>query len=211
MPRVLVMMAVTPIVGKLYGKVSARLLIGVGVLLVAYGAWSVSHVTLETTSAGITHAILIQGVGFSFLFVPLTTVALSNVPRMRLADATGLNSLLRQVGASIGLAGFATLLSRYGVHARAAVASHLAPDRPEVQVRLAQLAAGFQQRGFDPVAARAAALRALDGIVTRQAMVLAFEKVLLLTGLLFLCVLPLIFFLKARRGPGAPVHVEMEM
>ncbi len=211
MPRVLVMMAVTPIVGKLYGKVSTRLLIGIGVLLVAYGAWAVSHVTLDTTAAGITHAILVQGVGFSFLFVPLTTVALSNVPRMRLADATGLNSLLRQVGASVGLAVFATLLSRYGVHARAAVASHLALDRPEVQARLAQLAAGFQQRGFDPVAAHAAALRALDGVVTRQAMVIAFDKVLLLTGLLFLCVLPLVLFLKAKRGPGEPVHAEMEM
>jgi MFS transporter, DHA2 family, multidrug resistance protein len=212
MPRVLVMMAVTPLVGRLYGKVSPRLLVGIGVVLVAYGAWLVSHVTLATTSGGIVRSILVQGVGFSFLFVPLTTAALSNVPRTKLADATGLNSLLRQVGASMGLAIFATLLSRWGTHAKAAVASHVALDRPEVQERLAQLTAGFAGRGLDPVSSREAALRALDGVVTRQSMVIAFEQVLLLTGICLLCVLPLLFFLKVKRhGPSEKVHVEMEM
>jgi DHA2 family multidrug resistance protein len=212
MPRTLVMMAITPFVGRLYGRVSARVLIGFGVLLIAYGSWIVSHVTLQTTSAGITQAIIVQGVGFSFLFVPLTATALSNVPRHQLADATGLNSLLRQVGASTGLAVFATLLSREGIHAKAALAAHVTADRPEVQARLAQLAAGFASRGFDPVSAKTAALRALDGLVTREAMVLSFERVLLLTGILFLAVLPLLYFLKVnRRGPAEKVHVEIEI
>jgi DHA2 family multidrug resistance protein len=212
MPRTLVMMAITPFVGRLYGKVSARVLIGFGVLLIAYGSWVVSHVTLQTTSAGITQAIIVQGIGFSFLFVPLTATALSNVPRHWLADATGLNSLLRQVGASTGLAVFATLLSREGIHAKAALAAHVTADRPEVQERLAQLTAGFASRGFDAVSAKTAALRALDGLVTREAMVLSFERVLLLTGVLFLAVLPLLYFLKVnRRGPAAKVHVEIEI
>ena len=113
----------------------------------------------------------------------------------------------------MGLAVFATLLSRYGVQAKAALASHLTLDRPEVQERLAALLQGFQARGFDPVSAREMALRALDGLVTRQAMVIAFEQVLLLTGLLLLCVLPLLYFLEVKRhAPSSrPKHVEMEM
>jgi DHA2 family multidrug resistance protein len=210
MPRTLVMMAVVPFVGRLYGKVSPRVLIAVGVLFVSWGSWLVSHVTLQTTSTGIIHAILVQGIGFSFLFVPLTATALANVPRHQLADATGLNSLLRQVGASVGLAIFATLLSRDAIHAKAALAAHVTVERPEVQGRLAQLAAGFAARGFDAVSAREAALRALDGIVTRQAMVISFERVLLLSGVLFLAVLPLLYFLKVtRRAPAAEVHVEL--
>jgi MFS transporter, DHA2 family, multidrug resistance protein len=212
MPRVLVMMVCTPIVGRLYSRVSPRVLVAIGVILVALGSWNLSHVTLQTTQSGVIHAILVQGVGFSFLFVPLTTAALSNIPRAMLADATGLNSLLRQIGASLGLAVFATLLERYGDVARHAIASHVTPERPEVQARLAQMAAGLQARGLDPVSAQQAALRALDGMVTRQAMVLSFEKVLLLTGILFLCVLPLLFFLKVnRQGPREKVHVELEM
>ncbi len=212
MPRTLVMMAITPLVGRLYGKVSSRVLIAIGIVLVSAGAIWVSGVTLQTTTAGIVHPIMLQGIGFSFLFVPLTTAALSEIPRTKLADATGLNSLLRQVGASMGLAVFATLLSRYGVQARAAIASHVAIDRPEVQARLAALLSGFQGRGLDPVSAREAALRALNGIVARQAMVIAFERVLMLTGLLMLCVLPLLWFLKVKpRVPAERPHVEMEM
>jgi DHA2 family multidrug resistance protein len=155
---------------------------------------------------------MLQGIGFAFLFVPLTTAALSEIPRAKLADATGLNSLLRQVGASMGLAVFASLLDRYGVHAKAAVAAHVTLDRPEVQERLAALMGGFQARGFDAVSAHEMALRAIDGTVARQAMVLSFERVFFLSGICLLCVLPLLYFLKVKKQAGSrPQHVEMEM
>jgi DHA2 family multidrug resistance protein len=212
MPRTLVMMATVPIVGRLYGKVSARLLIAFGLTLVSAGAIWLSRVNLQTTTTGITHPIMLQGIGFAFLFVPLTTAALSEIPRTKLADATGLNSLLRQVGASMGLAVFASLLSRYAVHAKAALSAHVTLDRPEVQERLAALVGGFQARGFDPTSAREMALRALDGTVMRQAMVLSFDKVFLLSGILLLCVLPLLYFLEVKRlASSRSQHVEMEM
>ncbi|HVO21268.1 MAG TPA: DHA2 family efflux MFS transporter permease subunit [Anaeromyxobacter sp.] len=209
-PRVAVMMVATPIVGRLYGRVPARLLIGAGVVLVASGSYLLAGMTLATSLTGIVHAVMVQGLGFSLMFVPLTTAALSAIPRHRLTDATGLNSVLRQVGASIGLAVFATLLERYGYHARAALAAHVVPDRPEVQARLAQLAAGLVQRGYDPVSARTAALQALHGLVAGQGMVLSFEKVFLLTGVVLLCTLPLLFFLVVKSHPSQRVHVDME-
>jgi len=215
MPRVIVMMVATPIVGRIYNRVSPRLLVAIGVCLVSLGSFNLSHVTLQSTQTSIMQAILVQGVGFSFLFVPLTTSALSHVPRTKLTDATGLNSLLRQIGGSMGLAIFATLLSRYQVHARHALSAHVTPESPAVMERLAQLQAGLAARGgLDPVSAKAAALAALNGQVAQQAATLAFEKTFLVTGILFMCVLPLLLFLRAnpatRRGGEKP-HVEMEM
>jgi DHA2 family multidrug resistance protein len=210
-PRVAVMMVATPVVGRLYNRVSPRLLVAVGVLAVALGSWDLGQLTLQTTSAGVVRAILVQGLGFAFLFVPLTTAALSGVPRARLADATGLNSLLRQVGGSVGLALFATLLSRYQVSGRAAIVAHLAPERPAVQERLAALASGFAARGLDAVSARLAALRALAGGVERQAATLAFEKTFLLSAIVFVCVLPLLLFLKVnRRAAPVDAHAALE-
>jgi DHA2 family multidrug resistance protein len=145
--------------------------------------------------------------------VPLTTAALSSIPRQNLTDATGLNSLLRQIGASSGLAIFATLLSRYAVQARHAIAAHLSPERPEVLERLAAMKASFLARGWDVVAAETAALQALDLTALRQAMVIAFERTFLLTGLVFLCVLPLLLLLKVRNHgsrPTAPIEVHAE-
>ncbi len=215
MPRVLIMMVATPIVGRLYNSVSPRILVAIGIVFVAWGSWDLSHITLQTSSGGIIHAILTQGIGFSFLFVPLTTAALSHVPRTKLTDATGLNSLLRQVGGSIGLAVFATMLSNYQVEARHAIIAHVTPENPAVLQRLSQLQAGLAARGgFDPTTAKSAALAALNGEVLRQASTLSFEKTFLMTALLFLCVLPLLLFLKVNpetRHAGKKQHVEIEM
>jgi DHA2 family multidrug resistance protein len=210
MPRVLVMMVTTPIVGKIYNRVSPRLLVAIGVIMVSLGSFALGRITLQSSSTDIVEAILIQGAGFAFLFVPLTTAALSNVPRTQLSDATGLNSLLRQIGGSVGLALFATLLSRDAVLARHGVVAHFTIDRPEVMARLAQLQAFFSSKGYDLAGAKAAALSALAGVATQQSMVLAFEHVFHLAGIVFLAVLPLLLFLKVQRGAAAdPAHVEV--
>jgi MFS transporter, DHA2 family, multidrug resistance protein len=213
MPRTLIMMVATPIVGRLYNKVSPRVMIGIGVVAFTVGSVMMSHFTLSTGTAQIVHALLWQGVGFACLFVPLTTVALSRIPRTKLTDATGLNSLLRQIGGSVGLAIFATLLSRYATFAKAALAAHVTPYSPEAMGRLGQITQGLASRGLDPATAAQAAPAALVGAVARQAMVLSFEKVFLLAGICFLAILPLLLFLKvdrsAEQGHKPEVHLEM--
>jgi DHA2 family multidrug resistance protein len=46
--------------------------------------------------------------------------------------------------------------------------------------------------------------------VRRQAMMLSFERLFMITGIAFLCVLPLVFFLKMpKRAEKIDVHMEM--
>jgi DHA2 family multidrug resistance protein len=212
MPRAIVMMVATPIVGRLYNHVSPRLLVAVGVLLFSYGAYEMSHLALSSGTRDVILAIAVQGVGFACLFVSLNTTALSSIPRHLLPDATGLNSLFRQIGGSVGLAIFATLLSVYTTDARAGVSAHLWQTRPELQARLSAIQHAFIQRGMDAASAHAAAVRALAGIVSRQAGTLAFDKLFLLAGILFLLVLPLLIWLKVAREPSSPaVETSLEM
>ena len=157
-----------------------------------------------------------QGVGFSFLFVPLTTVALSRIERAKLTDATGLNSLFRQIGGSVGLAIFATLLTRSATQARASIAAHLGVTSAAAQQRLQQIEQGLIGRGLDAASAHMAAPGALAGQVARQAMVLSFEKMFLLAGICFMAILPLLLFLRVDRsaesGGGSEkpdMHLEM--
>jgi DHA2 family multidrug resistance protein len=210
MPRVFVMMIATPIVGKIYNRVSPRVVIGIGVLFIAWGAFSMSHFTLETSQHDVIWAIMTQGIGFSCLFVPLSTVALTSIPRHEMADATGLNSLFRQIGGSIGLAVAATLLSRYTVQARASIAVHVTATNPEATLRLGGLAKRFGS--LDAQSAQNAALAMIDGTVGRQATLIAFDRVLLLAGIAFLFVLPLLFFLKVPEidGPAPKVDIPMD-
>jgi DHA2 family multidrug resistance protein len=215
MPRTLIMMVVTPFVGKIYNKVSPRLVVCVGVLLFSFSAYQMSHYTLDTGASGIVAALLIQGAGFACIWVPLTTVALSSIPRHKLSDATGSNSLVRQIGGSVGLAVFATLLSRSQSAARVGLIAHLDPGNPELLGRLGSSARMMASRGgLDMATARTTAHAMLDFAVSRQAAVLSFEKMFLLAGLLFLFVLPLLLLLRApddegQKGEKIDVHVEL--
>jgi DHA2 family multidrug resistance protein len=213
MPRSLVMLVATPIVGRIYNFTSPRLLVALGLIGVAAGSWQMGSFTLQTDVHDIVLAMLVQGVGFSLLFVPLTTVALSHVERRDIPDASGLNTLVRQLGGSIGLAIFTTLLTRYVAIARDSIAAHLDPTRPEVTRRVTAMVRAFMQRGMDAGSAHAAAMRALGGAVARQAQLVAFDKSFELSAVLMLVLLPLVFLLRepavAHAGAEAP-HIGAE-
>jgi hypothetical protein len=86
------------------------------------------------------------------------------------------------------------------MQARSSIVAHLAPTRPELQERIAMMARALIARGVDAASANSAALAALSGQVQRQAATLAFDKLFLLAGIVFLIVLPLLAFLKVPRG-----------
>jgi len=215
MPRALIMMVITPIVGRTYNVLSPRLVVSFGVTCVAVSTWMMSHYTLATSESGIISALLVQGVGFSCLFVPLTTMALSRIPRAKLADAAGLNSVVRFIGGSTGLAIFATLLTRHMSVVRSVLGTHVVSGSPTLLPRLFGAQRMFEQMGMSASAAHDSAVRVVIGAVARQSAVIAFEQVFLLTGLSFLCVLPLVYFLKRAPGQAAAAggrpEVQVEM
>ncbi len=213
MPRTLLMILVMPIVGRLYGRVPTRLLIASGLLITGLGVYQMGSLSLDTRAEDIVVAIAMQGLGTSLLFVPLNTVIFENMPRARMADAAGLNALMRQVGSSLGLAFFASLLSRYTAEARGGLSAWMAPERPEVLERLSQLRGGLIAQGLDAVSAHEASLRLLAGTLLRQAMVMAFDRLFLLSALLFLVVLPLLLFLRSSPAgvPREKAHVDVEV
>jgi DHA2 family multidrug resistance protein len=199
-PRTIVMMVAMPIVGRLYNRVPPALMVGLGVVLFAVGSVQFSNMTLDTSLLDLLLPMTVTGVAFAFLFVALTTAALSNVPRHKLADAAGLNSFVRQIGGSAGLALIATMLTRFSVAARAGLLPAVTETRPEVANFLRVVRSGLASHGFTPDHARAGALAALEGRVGVQSMVLAFDKVFFLQALTFLAALPLLYFLRVRRS-----------
>ena len=77
-------------------------------------------------------------------------------------------------------------------------------------MRSLKLQRTLQNRGMDATGARHAALAMIDGQLHQQAMVISFEKLFYLAGILFLLVLPLVFFLKMpEHADKIDVHVEM--
>jgi MFS transporter, DHA2 family, multidrug resistance protein len=210
MPRTIAMMLVTPFIGKLYNFIPPAVTVGVGAVLFVVGSYALSHITLQSGSADIIVPLVITGFGFACLFIPLTTAALTFIPRAELADGAGLNSFIRQIGGSFGLTIFATLLSNYSKRATASVSWNVTAARTDVTTRLQQMAAGLQMHGMGALDAKQTALRAMAGNVALQGTVLGFEKTFLVQGVAFLGVLPLLFFLRVGGGSKAE-HIELSV
>jgi MFS transporter, DHA2 family, multidrug resistance protein len=208
MPRTLAMMAMSPLVGRMYNRVQPAFIVATGVVLFSIGSWQLSKISLDTSSSEMIFPLVITGAAFACLFVPLTTAALTKIDRHLMGDAAGLNSFIRQIGGSVGLTIFATMFTNYAVEARAGLASHLTLLRPEVAERLAALRAGYIAHGSGAFAATLAAGRVMGREVYRQATVLSFDRVFLFQGVLFLAVIPLLLFLRVPRTAQA-VHVEL--
>ena len=136
--------------------------------------------------------LALTGAGLACLFVPLTTAALAAIPRPLLADATGLNNFLRQIAGSIGLTVFATLFTRYAATARFGLAAQVSALRPELHGGVARAAAA----------------------VAREGTVIGFDRTFLLQAVMFLFLLPLLFFVRTPRddrgAPPAAIHVAAE-
>ena len=198
MPRSVAMGILMPIGGRFYNRLGPRVLVGVGLVVSAYSFWALSSLTSDVGFWDLFMPQVWQGVGFSLIFVALSTAALATIPRPQMTAATGLYNVVRQVFGSVGIAVAATELTSGIQRYHAMLAERLSPGNPAAMTWLQGLTHAMQAQGHDLYTAKQLALRMLDGIVTQQAYVLSINRVFFLVAALFVIGLPLVLLL--RRG-----------
>jgi DHA2 family multidrug resistance protein len=105
-----ILIIMLPIAGKLTEKVDARGLLAMGLLITAYSGYYMSGFNGEIDFHTAVMGRVIQGVGMPFIFVAVTYLALAYVPNDRMNNASAIFNLLRNLGASFGIAFMSTLL-----------------------------------------------------------------------------------------------------
>lgn len=93
--------------------------------------------TTHTPFAALMLTQILGGVGYAFIFVPLSVVLFRTVPPASIPSALALTRLVQQIGASIGSAFAATLLDRGYVAARSALGSSISLNSPSVSTFVA--------------------------------------------------------------------------
>jgi DHA2 family multidrug resistance protein len=189
--------------GRLQGRFDARLSIVAGVGLFALSMWKHAHFTTESGMSNFFWPLIFRGVGLGLIFVPLTNLALADLPMSRIPNGTGLFNLMRQLGGSVGIAISATLVQRFQQIHRADLIANVTQYSEVARARLAAIMASLTASGTPAPLAEAKALRILDIQVTRQALMLSFEQLFLLFGACFVFSLPLLLVMHKPRGmPG---------
>jgi DHA2 family multidrug resistance protein len=206
MPRSLAMAVIMPIGGRFYNRLGPRVLVGAGLIVSAFSFWQLSHLTSSIGFWDIFWPQVWQGVGFSLIFLALSTAALATIDRPEMTAASGLYNVVRQIFGSIGIALSATFLTSGTASNHARLAEHVTMFDATARTFLAGAAAGLRARGADAHTAALQALKLLDLKILREASVLAYNHIFILITVLFTLGLPLVLLLKAPAG-----EVEMEM
>ena len=193
-----------PFVGAAIHHYDGRKVVLGGLLIGAVSMFIMQHFTLEAAYRDFVWPRIVLGIGLGMTFVPLTTVTLSTIAKEEMGNATGIFSLLRNIGGSVGIAISATLLARFSQFYQTNLAAHVTPYNPVVQTRLAALKGVNVMRGLDPVTAEKKALAMVYGEVQKQAAMLAYNRIFFIVGLAFLVIIPLLLLLKRQDTHAAP-------
>ncbi|RLA09559.1 MAG: MFS transporter [Gammaproteobacteria bacterium] len=115
-------MIFTPFVGRFLAQMNLKYLLTVSFFLLWLGLTASGSITTQASAWDMAWPRMIMGAGLGLFFVPLLTIALSNIPQHRMASATGMFYFTRTLAGSIGASLGITLWERREIfhHARLA-------------------------------------------------------------------------------------------
>jgi MFS transporter, DHA2 family, multidrug resistance protein len=191
------------IAGRMTGKMDARILVGIGVILMGYSLHMMTGFAIDQPSRPVIMSGVVQGLGLGLIFVPLQTLAFETLAtRFRTTGAALLN-LSRNIGGSIGISVVSTELVRLTQVSHADMAAQITQQTiPTADPTLLQTVA--------PVAGPTA-LAFINGMITKQALFIAYLDDFKLMMLITFAVLPLLLFMKRGNkvgGGGPPVPMD---
>jgi DHA2 family multidrug resistance protein len=200
-PRGVGSLFMMPLVGVMTAYIDPRKLLSVGLVVGGLTMLWLGEVNLDAGYWDFVWPQVLQGLGLSLLFVPLTTVSMATIEPQRMGYATSLFNLMRNIGGSVGIAVTGTMLARRRQAFGSMLGEHVTLFDPATNEMLAQLKAAFLARTGDAVAATNQAYVVLHGMVQRQAAMVSFVMIFRLLGILFFVMVPLVLLMRKPQGP----------
>ena len=200
-PRGIGSLLLSPIVGILISRIDARWMAACGITLCAITMFWFGLLNMNLGYWDLFWPQIFQGVSFSLLFVPLTTLAMRNISREEMGNATSIFNLMRNIGGSIGIATATTMLERSRQTYINILGTHVTPYDQNSQQMLSGLQSMLASAGIDQVTAGERAHAMLFGFVQRQATMLSFINLMRLFGVLFIIMLPLLWLTRSSKSP----------
>jgi DHA2 family multidrug resistance protein len=206
MPGGFILMMIFPIAGKLVSVVQPKWLMVAGLMITAGAVWHMSGFNANVSFQNVAMARIYQVIGLPLFFVPLNTLAYSNLPPGKSNNASALMNLMRNLGGSVGIALAVAMLERGTQTNLNYLTGHLSSSDPAFMDRLHNVTSMFLAQGMNYTDATAHALSAMWQTVQRQATMLAYLQVFRVMSVGCLLVIGVVLSLRKidlkHRGPG---------
>ena len=201
-PRGLASFLVMIFVGKFVTRIPPRNFILAGILASIAGNYLMTRFTGDITAHDLIVPMLLQGMGMGLIFVPISTLAFTTLPKETAAEAAGIYSLIRALGSAMGISILATYFSRSTQQNWSLLRGDITPYSAALHNYLAPLHLGAQDPQGIALAARA---------VLHQAQNIGYIDSFWFATLNFVLMLPLLLLVRAPvKGVSARVQTSPE-
>jgi DHA2 family multidrug resistance protein len=208
-PAGFVTMLEMPVIGILLSRrTDARKMIVAGLLTVGVASMWMSGLNLGVSPGMVISPRNFQTLGAGLMFVPLNMVAYAFLPKDQTSNASGLFSLVRNEGSSIGVALTNTLLQRRTQFHQFRLTEHINPLNPPASRWLTGVSGAFQARGSDPALAHRQGLAMMYQVVQQQSAAISYLDMFWLFAMLSFAVIPLAFLMKRSTSDGGSLAVH---
>ncbi len=181
------------VAGRLTSRIDARILVGIGVVLMGVSLWLMTGFAIDQPSRPVIVSGVVQGLGLGLIFVPLQTLAFATLPARDRTTGAALLNLARNVGGSVGISIVSVQLARMTQVAHADMASHITDSKiPTLDPNV------LQTFGHQATAVTAF----LNAEITRQALFIAYLDDFKLMMYVTFLVLPLLLFMRNSKKAG---------
>ena len=203
-PGAFVIVALAPLVVRILPKVGIKPMIFVGYIIFAIAMWQYASIDLGTDYKHVALLRALQGLGIAPLFVPVSQLAYSYLPKNKNNKASSITNLFRNQGGSVGIAFMTTLLARRTQFHQSVLVAHATPFQQRYQETLSTMSQYFAAHGFSTADASLHAKAQLARVIQQQAAFLGFLDCFWVLACACLVGAPLIFFARRVRpaGPG---------
>ncbi len=195
-----------PIAAQLSKVIDLRLMMVLGFGLFGLGCHLNGGQTAESGFWEFFPAQAVRGLSMMLCFMPINTLALGTLPLHEVPNASGLYNLMRNLGGAIGLAVFNTFLSNWQKEKYAILRENIDQTNAQVTGFIDQMTDYLSS--FSHLAdANLGALKMLQDMAMREAIVMTFDDLYWLMGAIFfvsLCIIP--FLKKVEFGGQTAGH-----
>jgi DHA2 family multidrug resistance protein len=189
-----------PVVGRLVTRVNPKKILATGILICSGTTYAMSLFNLQTDFWTFVWPRVTLGIGMGCIFIPVTTLTLSHIPKEKMGEATSIYNMIRNLGGSFGIAFATTMAARRSQFHQSRLVEHLTPFDPSYVAAKMKTGSILAAKGANGMPADAGIYREL----MRQSSMLGFNDAFFIIAVTLLSVLLLVLLMQ-------PPEVEKEV
>lgn len=183
------------VISQISNKVDARIMCGAGLLIIGIAGLMLGNLNMNISPMNVVIPNLIFGFGMGFAMIPLVSLSVVTLRNDQMTNASGVQSMLTNIGGAIGTSICATMISRFSQMHQNMMVGNLSELNPIYQVKIQAMQGAFMQQTSEGVA-HFMAQYSLYGEMMQQATLWGFIETFRYVGIASIIIIPCLLIIK---------------